>query len=165
MKIAGQIHNFATEEELQLWKTALSSANPNTVMKNDCHGVNEDHLLYSWFLENCFNKVKNAVNYKEIKCMFGMYLHETTPWGIHTDGYHVENYNNRKTAISFLMPLSVDCDDSLVNKSRTIVFNEYAFNNKEEIITDTNNLSKSATHIYEKHLSHNDPEYVKKFTE
>lgn len=164
MKIAGQIHNFATEKELQLWKTALSSANTQTIKDNDCHGVSEDHMLYDWFVTNCFEKIKIAIGDEKLRVMFGMYLNETKPWGIHTDGYHVEKFDNRKTAISFLMPLSVDFDDSLADKSRTIVFNEHAYNNKEEITTDTNNLSKSATHIYEKHLSHNNPEYVKKFT-
>ena len=165
MTIAGQIQNFASEDELQLWATALNSANPQTILENDCHGVNEDHMLYDWFVTNVFEKIKIALNDDKLKVTFGMYLNETKPWGIHTDAYHVQEYPNRRTALSFLMPLAVDNDQSLVTKSRTIVFNESGNTNDTiDQFTDNTNMPTSAVSIYNKHLSHNKLKTVKKFT-
>lgn len=165
MTIAGQIQNFATEEELALWTTALTSANSHTIKDNDCHGVSEDHILYDWFVANCFEKIKSVMDDDKLKVMFGMYLNETKPWKIHTDAYHVQEYSNRETAISFLMPLMVDNTTSLVTKSRTIVFNEYGKNNNlDKMTVDTSLLPNSAVHIHSEHLSHNRLDKVKKFT-
>ena len=108
MQVANKIQNFATEEELVLWTTALTSANSHIINDNDCHGVSEDHILYDWFVANCFEKIKSVMDDDKLKVMFGMYLNETQPWSIHTDAYHVIDYPGRQTAKSFLMPLSVD---------------------------------------------------------
>jgi len=167
MRIADQIYNFVTEDELSLWTKALYSTDAMTITNNDCHGVSEKHMLYNWFVTNVFEKIKIALNDDKLKVTFGMYLNETNPWGIHTDAYHVQEYPNRRTALSFLMPLAVDNDQSLVTKSRTIVFNESGnTNDKIEIhqFTDKTNMPTSAVSIYNKHLSHNKLDTVKKFT-
>jgi len=164
MKIAGKIKNFATEDELHLWATALSSADPFIKNENSWRGVNEDHILYEWFITNCYNKIIKTFGDPNLKLMCGMYLNEKNPLGIHTDAYHAEPYENRKTAISFLMPLSVDNNESLADKSRTIIFNEHGKNNKQDILTDKTKLDKTASQIYSKHLSHNDYNFVNKFT-
>lgn len=165
MEIAGQIHNFASENDLKLWETLLSKTNPQTFSGNDCHGVNEDHKTYKWLVKHCFEKIKIAIGDEKLKVVFGMYLNETNPWKIHTDAYHVENYSNRTTAISFLMPLMVNNNVSLVNKTRTIVFNEHgSLNDYNKFTVDTSLLSNSAVHIHNEHLSQNKLDIVKKFT-
>ena len=166
-QIAGQIQNFATEEELIEWSFALSKTDARTIMNNDCHGVNEDHMFYNWFTNAIFSKIQNAMNDQTLVPTFGMYLNETNPWRIHTDGYHVYGNPNRKSAISFLMPLSVDNDPSLVTESRTIVFDQCRDTNlieDTESLEDQSNHPNSALHIYKKHLSHNTENNVKKFT-
>ena len=74
MTIAGQIQNFASEDELKLWATALNSANPQTILENDCHGVNEDHMLYDWFVTNVFEKIKIALNDDKLKVSLRNFL-------------------------------------------------------------------------------------------
>ena len=164
MQVANKIQNFATEEELVLWTTALTSANSHIINDNDCHGVSEDHILYDWFVANCFEKIKSVMDDDKLKVMFGMYLNETQPWSIHTDAYHVIDYPGRQTAKSFLMPLSVDNNVDLVSKSRTIVFNEYGKDNNIAELSENTLLANSAINIYDKHLSHNNYDTVKKFT-
>lgn len=164
MQVANKIQNFATEEELVLWTTALTSANSHIIKDNDCHGVSEDHILYDWFVANCFEKIKSVMDDDKLKVMFGMYLNETRPWKIHTDAYHVLDYPGRQTAKSFLMPLSVDNRFDLVSESRTIVFNEYGKDNNIAELSDNTLLASSAINIYDKHLSHNSYDTVKKFT-
>ena len=64
MQVANKIQNFTTEEELVLWTTALTSANSHIINDNDCHGVSEDHILYDWFVANCFEKIKSVMDIK-----------------------------------------------------------------------------------------------------
>ena len=166
-QIAGQIQDFAIEEDLVEWSFFLSKTNAMTIMNNDCHGVNENHMFYNWFIDTIFSKIQNVMNDQNLVPTFGMYLNETKPWGIHTDGYHVHDNPNRETAISFLMPLSVDNDPSLVTESRTIVFDQCRYTNSIddiESLDDQTNHPNSALHIYKKHLSHNKENKVKRFT-
>jgi|TARA_R110000772_G_scaffold177008_1_gene288630 hypothetical protein len=177
-QIAGQIQNFATEEQLHEWSFALSKIDAITIRHNDCHGVNEEHVFYNWFMENIFSNIKNLIADQNLVPTFGMYLNETKPWGIHTDGYHVHQDPTRKPAISFLMPLSVDNKQDLVSQSHTIVFNQSSdtitikddidtkeYNNRAMVsLDDVSAMPDSAMHIYKKHLSHNVVEDVQRMT-
>lgn len=175
-KIAGQIQDFATEDQLHEWSFALSKTDAIKIKNNDCHGVGEDHVFYTWFMDNIFNNIKKVMADPYLVPTFGMYLNETKPWGIHTDGYHVYNNPNRKTAVSFLMPLSVDNNPELASSAHTIVFDQssdsitirddVATYNSNAIssLVNTSDSPHSAVHIHDKHLSHNVREDIEKMT-
>ena len=174
MKIAGQIHDFATERDIEKWTLALQTANSITINDNACYGVGHGHVLYDWFVEDCFSRIQTAINEPDMKLIFAMYLNETRPWNIHTDSYHTIGHKDKRTAYSLLIPLSVDNDVNLADQSHTIVFNEHSdtympdnLSGKKwpwEDMTSTDHLSNSAAHIYQKHLSHNSYEKVNRFT-
>lgn len=174
MSIAGQIHDFASDRDLEKWSLATQTADSIYVKNNAMNALGEGHVLYDWFLEDCFSRVKTAIGDSRMKLIFGMYLHEITPWEIHTDSYHTLRFPDRKSAISCLIPISLDNNPLLCNKAHTIVFNEA---NKDYVpnsmsgnswdysnMPDTTNLPNSAMNIYNEHLSHNEPEILKKFT-
>lgn len=161
--IANQIFDVFSDEELDKISFALNKCDPIQVGKNLCHGVDENHMLYQWFLAECFNKVQSIMNNHKIKLIFGMYLNENNPWGIHTDAYHVKNFNNRLPAYSILLPLSVDMNKDLVDQSHTIVFNEQGPDNKIELPTISDG-TEITDDFYNKYLSHEKISKVKKFS-
>jgi hypothetical protein len=174
MSIAGQVQNFASDRELEKWSLATKTASSISVKDNAMNALGQGHVLYDWFLEDCFSRVKTAIGDDKIKLIFSMFLNEITPWGIHTDSYHTSKFPDRKSAISCLIPISIDNDPLLCNKSHTIIFNEA---NRDYVpcsmtsktwdysnMPDTTDLPNSAVNIYDKHLSHNKPEVVKRLT-
>lgn len=161
--IAGQLFDVFTEEQLDKISFALSRCEPIFIKENLCHGVDENHIMYKWFLSECFSKVQQAMNNYDTKLVFGMYLNEYRPWGIHTDAYHVKKFANRSSAYSILLPLTVDMQKSLSDQSHTIVFNQSAQDNQVSLPKITNG-SEISDGFYNVYLSHNTVDKVKKFS-
>lgn len=175
MTNAGQVYNFASDRELEKWSLATNTANSISDKEDNAMStLGQGHVLYDWFLEDCFSKVKAAIGNNKIKLIFSMLINEVTPFGIHTDSYHTLKFPNRKAAISLLIPLSVDNDPLKCNQTHTIIFNEANREYAPRTMTgktwdftslpDTTDLPDSAVNIYNKHLSHNKPDLVKHLT-
>ena len=99
--------------------------------------------------------------------MFGMFLNETRPWGIHTDAYHCNEFIDRKPALSMLIPYSVDHNPDLIERVSTIVFDQIGDSNRSfetQFEKDQIEEANSAFKIYKSHLSHNSESLVKKLT-
>jgi hypothetical protein len=161
---AGKIQNVFTEQELDSWVEVLSKLPDTKILGNSCHGVDENNMFNSWFHKKIFNRIQSIFG-NDIKLMFGMFLDESKPWGIHTDAYHVKNFPDRTSAISFLLPYSVNHQKSLVDRSQTIIFNQRGHYNE-----DTMSLPSQigqlgcALDIYQPHLSHNSADKVERMT-
>lgn len=163
-KQAGQYFNIWTKEELDDIVEVMKNNASLTIMQNECRGIDENHVEYYWFMEVVYKKLQQLFG-KEIQPIFGMYLNETNPWGVHTDAYHCAKFPNREPALSILIPLSLDNSVDNLDKGFTIVFNEYAYDNKHML--EMPNLSKepnSAVNIHDEHLSHNSIESLSKLT-
>jgi hypothetical protein len=162
----GQLFDVFTKEEVDSWVEILKKAPPMLIRGNDCHGVDENHIMNPWFQKIIFSRIKNLLG-QDLNLVFAMLLNENAPWSIHTDSYHCDGFENRIPALSILIPYSVDNDTSLVDCVRTIVFNERSNNNKtvlQELVDDKTDNINSASKIYEEHLSHNKIEFVNKLT-
>jgi len=163
--IAGQIYNVFSNDELEKLSSGLNACDRIVVNNNECHGVSEGHLMYNWFIDNCFSRVQDALDNYKMKLIFGMFLNEQKPWGIHTDAYHVQNFTNRKYAYSILMPLSVDSNPLLVNECSTIVFNESAENENElEQLPIKTDGTEVTDEFHQKYISHASVEQIKRLS-
>jgi hypothetical protein len=101
----------------------------------------------------------------DVKPVFGMFLNETKPWGIHTDAYHCEKFPDRESALSILIPYTLDNSVDNLKCGFTLVFNERVRNNIEvDLLPSSEDSANSAMNIYQEHLSHNTVELVKKVT-
>jgi hypothetical protein len=159
-----QIFNFASTDEIEYWVNTLKMVPPITIRNNICFGVNEDNVYNYWFHKTIFKKIQDNFGY-DLKLMFGMFLDETVPWGVHTDSYHTDPYPLRQPAISFLIPYSVDYDTSQCDKSHTIVFNEQLTDNKKLLtLPDISFQDNSAVKVYDSMLSHNNLDCVKRLS-
>lgn len=164
--IAGQLFDIFETEEIQSWVEVLSNITAIKVMDNDCHGVDEKNIHNFWFQKRIFSKIQSLFGH-DLRLIFGMYLNETKPWGIHTDAYHCDKFPDRKPALSMLIPCSVDHNPDLVERSSTIVFDQ-ASDSNQSLHTrwqqDQTNHDRSSSKIYQSHLSHNPENLVKMLT-
>lgn len=161
----GQLYNVFSDDDVKKWVQTLKITEPVVIKGNLCHGVDKNNtVFYQWFMKNIFSKIQEIFN-DDLVLLFGMYLVENAPWGIHTDAYHVETRPGMIPAYSMLIPYSVDFDTNLVTKSQTIVFNEEIDNNSYLMqlplkVDDPN----CALKIYESCLDHNSKEIVSRVT-
>ena len=162
-KISGQEYNVISDDELSHWQYVLSRCEGLYIKENYCHGVDENHKMYGWFIKNCFSKIKNIVDDQNIKLVFSMFLNETKPWGIHTDAYHVQDRKDRQSAYSILIPLSVDNNPDLVDQTCTIVLNQKGKSNQDQLEELPQN-EQIDDNFYNNYLSHNKKEEMKFFS-
>jgi hypothetical protein len=168
---SGEIKNLFSESEMDHLVECLSQLDFIKIGNNICKGVNEDHIMYQWFYQNCFSKVKAYIG-EDAQLVFGMYLEENTMWGIHTDIYHCDPYPDKIPYISMIIPYSVDRKKELVDCSNTIVFNESSYDfaptndnkNWAPALLTRPTPADSANQYFESYLSHNKPEIVNKLT-
>jgi hypothetical protein len=132
---AGIIDNLFSQDELVEVVKYMSKLPKNYTSDdgNSFAAISENHMLYSWFCKKIFNKIKELTPV-DIRLIFGSYLDEKTPWGVHSDYYHHQSVSNPYMA--FLIPLSVDNDMSQVGRTNTVIFNE------EDAYTDNENSIK-----------------------
>ena len=161
---AGQYLDVWTQEELDEIVEVMKNNPALTIMKNECRGIDENNVEYYWFMEVVFKKLQALLG-QDILPVFGMYLNETNPWGIHTDAYHCAKFPDKEPALSILIPLSLDDDKQNLDKGFTLVFNEFT-NTLEEmaLLPDVSDREDSAVKIYEEHLTHNPIDIVKRVT-
>jgi hypothetical protein len=163
-RVGGQLLNVFSNQEVNDWVEVMKKLPPLEIHENTCRGVDENNLLNLWFHKMIFSRI-NQIFGNDIHLVFGMLLNERKPWGVHTDAYHVKDHTDRKSAISFLIPYSVDHDTNLVTKSQTIVFDQTLRDNDEwETLPECETHETSAMKIYNQHLSHNKIDRVKKLT-
>lgn len=162
-KISGRIDNVIDQNEVDFWSYTLQRCDKITVKGNDCYGIDENHLLYTWFLKNVFTKLQTIIDDSECKLVFGMFLNETSPWGIHTDADHTNSFSNRLPGYSLLIPISVNNDKSLVSKSHTVIFNQYGMHNKQILNSPGDNKNNAVRH-HSSLLSHNDINLLESFS-
>ena len=152
----GQIKNLFSESELDSLVQILSKMPVIEAGNNMCHGVNESHIMYNWFKKQCFSRIQDLFG-DDCKLVFGMYLVENKPWGIHTDSYHCDSFDDRQPFMSMLIPYSVDFKKELCNQSATIMFQEslHDLNIFDNAKISTWAQTSSASDHYKKYLSHN----------
>jgi hypothetical protein len=170
---SGQIDNLYTEEEILYFLKYLPSLpNPTTILgENQFRGISKDHIMFTWFKTKIFKKIQEQFG-DHVELLFGTYLNEVIPWQVHSDYYHKTIGEPYK---AFLIPLSVDNDIKLANRSNTIIFNE------EDLYVDPNPEIKrkdpeikwraresekenSAVSYHDEHLSHISHDDLKKLT-
>jgi len=161
---AGEIKNFVSESELDNWVSYFKKTSPVEVSTNQCYGIDENNTIhYMWFYKIIYSRIQEIFG-KDVHLQFGMYLNENNPWGVHTDAYHTEPFLDRLPAISMLIPYSVAGKKELVNKSRTIIFNERLDKNDFSLLGERCPEKESALDLYQQHLSHNKKEIIEKLT-
>lgn len=119
---AGVIDNVFSKDEL-IEVVKYMSKLPKSYTSEDENSfaaISPEHLFYSWFCKKVFNKIKELTPV-DIQLIFGSYLDERTPWGVHSDYYHKAVGT---PYMAFLVPLSVNGDMDQVSKTNTVIFNE-----------------------------------------
>lgn len=122
---SGIIYDFVESSELLKWVdlmkqfTTTTFYQPNsTVDIGKCHGVDENNKKgFVLFEHVIMKKIRKSFN-KETKLYFGHYVNSTSPIKTHVDVWDKPPY------ISCLIPVSVDNDITLCDKSSTIVDNK-----------------------------------------
>lgn len=169
---SGEILQLFSESEMDTLVECLSQVDPITVGTNICKGIDQNHIMYRWFENSCMAKIRPYID-QDARLVFGMYLEEYQMWGIHSDSYHCDNFLNRRPYLSMIIPYSVDYNKFLVNQSSTIIFEE----SSDDYVVDKSNTKQwtdnllrrptpknNAMQYYDSHLSHNNPEILKKLT-
>ena len=131
---SGRIDNIFSRDELIYLIKYFANLSKSVVTydTNSFAGISQAHPLYSWFCKNMFDKIQQLTE-NNIQLLFGSYLYENNPWPVHCDYYHKSVGSPYK---AFLVPISVDEDMSLVEKTNTIIFNE------EDVYVDTSATNK-----------------------
>jgi hypothetical protein len=162
--VAGQYFDIWTKDELDGIIKIMQEIPTLTIQNNQCRGIDENNVEYFWFIDTVYNKIQKLFG-DDIHLVFGMLLHETNPWGIHTDAYHCSKFLDRESALSILIPYSLDNDIKNLNYGYTLIFNEWT-NSNDDIakLDDKSNQTNSAVEIYQEHLTHNSLDVVKKLT-
>jgi len=119
---SGKIDQVFSTAEIGTFKKYLSALpDPITLCDgNQFFSVGQGHIMYSWFCKKIFGRIQELAG-PHVQLLFGSYLHEVHPFDVHSDYYHKslgEPYR------AFLIPISVNHDTALVNRTNTIVFNE-----------------------------------------
>jgi hypothetical protein len=164
--VAGQLFDVFETEEIQSWVDVFLKIPSTKILDNDCHGVDEKNSYNFWFQRTIFSRIQKLFG-QDLHLMFGMFLNETRPWGIHTDAYHCNEFIDRKPALSMLIPYSVDHNPALIERASTIVFDQIGDSNRSlETQSEKDQIEEdnSAFKIYKSHLSHNSESLVKKLT-
>jgi hypothetical protein len=162
LESSGRIDNIFSQDEL-IYLIKYFANLPKSVVtydNNSFAGISQAHPLYLWFCKNMFDKIQQLTK-DNIQLLFGSYLYENNPWTVHCDYYHKSVGSPYK---AFLVPISVDEDMSLVEKTNTIIFNE------EDVYVDTSATNKmwdsmswnatktkkenNAMSVQDQHLSH-----------
>ena len=162
---AGQYFDIWTKDELDEIVSIMKNTPALVIRGNDCRGIDENNIEYYWFMEVVYSRLQKLFG-DEIKPVFGMFLNETTPWGIHTDAYHCDKFPDRDPALSILIPYALDNSVDNLDRGFTLVFNETSRSNFSVMseLPDVTNDPSSAVTIYEEHLSHNPIDLVNKVT-
>jgi hypothetical protein len=117
------VANFFTREEIEYFNKYLSQLPAPTTdidTKNLMRGIDVGHPLYSWFMKKIFSKIRDQIG-EELQLTYAEYLTETVPWPVHSD-YAQKNLG--EPFRTFLIPIAVNENINLVEKTNTVMFNE-----------------------------------------
>jgi alpha-ketoglutarate-dependent taurine dioxygenase len=159
---AGQLLNVFSQTEIDKIISALKKLPnaPNTgSFRAYTNGFNQGEIMYHIMDKLVFQKLQKQLN-RDSQVRQGMYLKEQVPWVIHTDYATEKNY---RPDLVYLIPLQVMCDDPLVGKTHTVVFDQSCETDFAEYKQTHNTLLHNAMHLFEQHCSHcrvKDLEYV-----
>ena len=85
-------------------------------------GINEDHLMYKWFVKKVFAKIQETFG-KHVQLATVNYVNEHVPVNLHSDYYH--SYRDIGTPhLAMLIPITVNDSEDFSNPVHTIIFNE-----------------------------------------
>jgi hypothetical protein len=118
----GIINNFFSTTEADELIKIFKKLQSIDETGHSCHGIDKNHLAYTWFKKFFLNKLANTFD-PNLRLIFGMMLDCTVPFDIHNDLKPIPEENG-KPYLSCLMPYSVNYDTALCNKASTIIFNE-----------------------------------------
>jgi hypothetical protein len=116
--LSGKMDNIFTKSELDDATRYLGSSLPSR--SGFPHSVYPGHILYERFNKNFFRHIQELYG-SELQCLFVGYLNESKPFALHSDYFRKLKGEPRST---FLIPISVDHDVTLVDQTYTIIFNE-----------------------------------------
>jgi len=136
---SGIISEFVSTNELLHWINVMKQFNTTTQYQPNsdidigkCHGVDENNKKGFLLFEKIIMKKIREHFSKDTKLNFAHYLKSTSPVKKHVDVWDKPPY------ISCLIPVSVDEDITLCNKSSTIVDNiEYIWQHGDLIWWDS----------------------------
>ncbi len=121
---SGIISKFVEPEELDKWVHLMKQFDTTTFYQpqstldiGDCYGVDSSNKKGFVFFEHVIMKKLRASFSTETKLIYGMYVHSTSPIKEHVDVWDKPPY------VSCLIPVSVDEDKTLCDRSSTIVNN------------------------------------------
>lgn len=149
----GIINNFFSIEETASMIETLQKLAPVDGANNDCYGINQNHLAFSWFRKVFLNQLTKIFD-PNLKLVFGMLLDCTVPFDIHGDMKPLPEING-KHYMSCLVPYSVNHNPALCGNASTIIFNEQ-YRPYDQLPVIENNISD----IYESMISHASPVYM-----
>jgi len=142
------------ENMISLFKRARASS----TLGNDYHGIGPDHLGYLFVKKMLLDPINQLVGV-ESKLIFAFYLECVTPLYIHRDIKPIPAANG-KPFLSFVIPYSVDEDVSKCNYARTLIFDQYGYENNDSLLDIDNNVEN----LHQVHLQHNKLSWCKKFS-
>lgn len=118
---SGQIDNLFTAAELDpVLKYFINM--PQAVGFAYGAGINEDHIMYTWFVKKVFARIQQTFR-KDIQLATVNYVNEHTPLGLHSDYYH--SYREVGTPyLAMLIPVGINGTDDFSKPVHTVIFNE-----------------------------------------
>ena len=154
----GIIGSFISDAELDGICDTLARLDPTTPKAGGrCHGLDKKSKAYPWFKKVMLDRLKAAFD-ADLDLIFGMLLHSTKPFGVHSD--HFELTVPGKQFKSFLIPLDVDGSTDRIDSAKTIIFNEIDEYAKMPVNPTALHLpplardAQSALDIWQQDLSH-----------
>ena len=153
----GIINNFFSTEESAKLIEVFQKLAPVDGAGNDCYGIDQNHLAFSWFKKVFLNQLAKHFD-PNLKLIFGMLLDCTVPFDIHNDIKPLPDTDG-KHYMSCLVPYSVNYDTALCSKASTIIFNEQCAP-IDQLPVIENNISD----IYQSMISHTSPKYIDRFS-
>ncbi len=140
-KQSGHISNIFSSTELGMMKSMLLKAEMtkgyqtgsthNNVQVSEHYGVDQKSIVYPWIKKLILSKTKKHFGSFDICFVSLNNSHE--PFGIHFDHHiHEKLQLNGQYYFSFLIPLSVEDDQSKCDLASTIIFDSYDFKDRQQ---------------------------------
>lgn len=123
-KKCGFEQNFIDKEYLDNTVEIFKTFDPTEIKEGSCYGVDYKHPHFEWFDQGFFQLLKQYTGREDLKLIFAMYADFHTSFKEHRDikPFPLQRENQHKHFVSFLVPVSVDYDETKCNLNCTYVF-------------------------------------------